>query len=127
MIVKEIKTEFGNYNQKINHGYNVHCDYMCIPAFEDVESPELWSECPCCKLKPRVWAYNNGLRTGCGCGNDVYDHFSVFAESIMSVHKRCHGIVSDYDRDNLKRNWNDYCVTMINPCNHDDLRSEGKW
>ncbi len=127
MITKTINTELGSYKQKINHGHKVNYNYTCIESYKDVENPKLWSNCPCCNLKPRIWAYNNGLKTGCGCGNSIYDHFSVFAESIMSVHKRCGGIVAEYERDNLMVNWNEYCATMINPCSYDDLRVEGKW
>jgi len=78
-------------------------------------------------LKPKIWQYNNGCETVCGCWNDRYDHFSVKAESIMSVHIRCNGNLSEYSSDQLRLSWNEYCARMISPCNHWDLWVEGKW
>lgn len=34
------------------------------------------------------WEFDNGRATACGCGTDCYSHWSVQAESIMSVIKR---------------------------------------
>ena len=115
------------YEAKYNHGYKVNRYINCIDAFEDVPDDEHWSKCPCCNLKPKVWRYNNGRETVCGCSNSMYDIFSVQAESICSWINRNSGNVSGYEYDQLRLNWNEYCATMINPCSHGDLYSEGKW
>lgn len=127
MIVKTIETEFGSYEQKHNHGYTVHTDYFCIDAYKTPENIDDWMNCPCCGLKPKIWTFNNGRATACGCWENRYDIFSVRAESIMSVHTRCNGNLQEYSSDQLRLNWNEYCATMISPCDHADLRFEGKW
>lgn len=127
MITKTIVTEFGSYEQKYNHGYEVHTDYFCIDAYETPENIDDWMNCPCCGLKPKTWVFDNGRSTACGCWENRYDIFSVRVESIMSVHIRCNGNLQEYSSDQLRLNWNEYCTTMINPCNHADLRFEGKW
>lgn len=114
-------------NRKTNHGYDVHLSHFCIDAFVDVDEEEHWMKCPACNQKPKIWTFNNGRMTACGCWNDRYDHFSVYAESVMSIFRRCGGNVSEYCSDSLRKNWNEYCSTHVNSCNHADLRMEGKW
>lgn len=127
MIEKIIESEFGDYKQNINHGYVVHSDYFCIDAYEAVPEDEHWEKCPCCNLTPKVWLFDNGRSTACGCWNNRYEHFSVHAESIMSVYVRCEGNLTEYNSSQLRLNWNEYCATMVNPCNNADLRLEDKW
>lgn len=127
MIEVTIHTEFGSYQQKMNHGFPVHSGYFCIDAYKDVPEDEHWEKCPCCHLKPKVWEFDNGRSTACGCWKNMYDHFSVRAESIMSVLIRCDGDLREYNSDQLRVNWNKYCANMVNTCNHADLRFEGKW
>jgi len=125
LITKKIETEFGSYEQKYNHGYEVHTDYFCIDAYETPENVDDWMNCPCCGLKPKVWVFDNGCYTACGCWNSRYDHFSVHAESIMSVYRRTNGQkMSEYNPDQLRLNWNEYCSTTISSCNHADLHWE---
>jgi hypothetical protein len=45
----------------------------------------------------------------------------------MSVHIRCDGNLTEYSSDQLRLSWNEYCATMINPCNHADLWVQGRW
>lgn len=127
MIQQSVHSEFGSYTKNVNHGYTVHSDHFCIDAYVEPVDADQWSSCPCCNLKPRVWCFNNGRSTACGCWENRYDHFSVNAESIMSVHIRCNGNLSEYSSDQLRLNWNEYCATMINTCNHGDLRFLGRW
>lgn len=129
MITVKVKSEFGEYKKKLNHGHDVfYTLYRCTDAYKAVDNHEEWLNCPCCGLKPRYWVFDNGRFTACGCGNSIYDHFSVRAESIMSVHVRTDGKnMTLYDTDELRKNWNEYCMTMINPCSHGDLFIEGKW
>lgn len=66
-----------------------------------------------------------GRFTACGCGTDCYSHWSVRAESIMSVIKRSDNGKSAevYDIDELKNNWNHWVRTgeiLFTPGN-------GKW
>ncbi len=127
MIHKEVTTEFGTYIVKYNHGYTVHTGYFCIDAYEPVPEHEHWEKCPCCGLKPKIQEFDNGRSTACGCWENRYDIFSVKAESIMSVHTRCNGYIAEYNSDQLRLNWNEYCATMVNRCNHADLRLLDRW
>ncbi|QDP59320.1 MAG: hypothetical protein Tp136SUR676911_59 [Prokaryotic dsDNA virus sp.] len=130
MITQIVTSELGRFTVHFNHGHKVSTwskEPICIDAYSYPENIDEWLPCPCCGLKPKAWEYDNGRQTACGCGNNKYDHFAVFAESIMSVHIRCGGSLAEYDSDLLRKNWNEYCQTMINPCSHGDLRQEGKW
>lgn len=111
---------------KTNNGYNVNSFINCIDSYKRVDESKVWSKCPCCGLKPKIWTFNNGRKTACGCWNSMYDLFSVRAESILSYEKS-HDSLEFYDFDLLRKNWNEYCATMINPCSQDDLTKEGKW
>lgn len=83
-------------------------EYKCIDAYKKPENPMEWLPCPRCGLRPLVWEFDNGRATACGCGTDCYSHWSVQAESIMSVIKRSDNGKSAeaYDIDELKNNWN---------------------
>lgn len=82
--------------------------YRCIDAYEEVDNPDEWDECPICHLKPLVWEYNNGRHTACGCGESKYKHFSITAPSIMAVARANKGSVLSYDKNELRDNWNKY-------------------
>lgn len=84
--------------------------YLAISSYEGVDNPEDWKNCPVCGLKPLVWVYDNGRSTACGCGKNMYDHFSIHAESITSVYSRT-GKVVEYKIDELKDNWNHWVST----------------
>lgn len=130
MITKTEISEFGCAYLQFNHGHKVNVfikEPICIDAYKYPADIENWLPCPCCGLKPKVWQFDNGQQTACGCGNSKYDHFAVFAESIMSYHKRNNGILKGYDSDALRKNWNEYCQAMINPCSHGDLMQLGRW
>ena len=62
--------------------------HLCIDAYEDPDNIEMWKKCPECSLKPKIWTFNNGMSTACGCGEDKYRHLSIRSESVMSVYKR---------------------------------------
>lgn len=62
-------------------------EYKCIDVYKKPENPMEWLPCPRCGLRPLVWEFDNGRFTACGCGTDCYSHWSVQAESIMSVIK----------------------------------------
>lgn len=83
-------------------------EYKCIDAYKKPENPMEWLPCPRCGLRPLVWEFDNGRSTACGCGTDCYSHWSVQAESVMSVVKRSDNghSAEAYDIDELKNNWN---------------------
>lgn len=62
--------------------------YIITDAYKEPENPMEWLPCPRCGLRPLVWEFDNARATACGCGTDCYRHWSVQAESIMSVIKR---------------------------------------
>ena len=96
-----------------NREYKINSFYNCIDDYKIPDNIGEWQTCPYCKLKPRIWEFDNGRFTVCGCWNDTYQHFIVSAESIMSVVKNSHNGTScaDYDEDELRKNWNHYCET----------------
>lgn len=110
----------------VKTGYKAHSWYYCIDAYKDPEGE--WDNCPCCGLKPKVWCFDNGRSTACGCWECKYDHFSVNAESIMSVHKRTDGKkMTEYDSDALRTNWNHWCKTGEVLFEHASKRNDGRW
>lgn len=87
---------------------------QCMDAYNvDYKKSMEWLPCPRCGLRPLVWEFDNGRATACGCGTDCYSHWSVQAESIMSVIKRSDNGKSAeaYDIDELKNNWNHWVRT----------------
>ena len=111
---------------KNDTGYPTHNGYYCCDFYK--ETDENWDKCPNCGLRPKKWVFDNGRRTGCGCGNNDYDHFSICAESIMSVHKRTDGKQTDiYDPDELRENWNHWCRTGEFLFDHASKRTDGRW
>lgn len=100
--------------------------YMCINAYSIPEKPMMWENCPDCGLRPLIWEFDNGRSTACGCGNSVYDHHSIHAESVRSVVERCSGSAMEYETDELRKNWNQWVKTGKG-VTHKDLREEGKW
>ena len=97
----------------MNREYEIHNYHNCIDAHETIENDDDWLKCPYCGLKPKIWSFDNGRFTACGCWNDEYHIFSIQAESIMSVVKNSYNGTScrDYDSDELRKNWNHYCET----------------
>lgn len=88
-------------------------EYKCIDAYKKPENPMEWLPCPRCGLRPLVWEFDNGRSTACGCGTDCYSHWSVQAESVMSVINRSDNghSAKEYDIDELKNNWNHWVST----------------
>jgi hypothetical protein len=91
-----------------NHNdYPVHSTIECIDAYAFPNDTSEWLPCARCGLRPKVWRYDNGLQTACGCWNSMYDHWDIRAESVMSCAKN--GI--QYNHDALRENWNHYVTT----------------
>jgi hypothetical protein len=80
-----------------------------------------------CEKTPKIWEFDNGRYTACGCWESKYDHWFVAAESIVSVLKR-EGNALNYDSDALRKNWNHYNLTgeilFDKPIGG---RSDGRW
>lgn len=79
--------------------------YICTDDYKDAPEDEDWALCKDCGLRPKIWRYDNGRSTACGCGENQYKHKSISAESINSVFNRT-GITKEYDYDALRKNWN---------------------
>ena len=101
--------------------------YSCTESYKPVEDPNMWRDCPNCGLKPLIWVFDNGRSTACGCGNNLFDHFSIYAESIMSVIKRSNGSCAEYEEDELMNNWNHWVKTGEELFLHSSKRTDGKW
>jgi len=111
----------------VNGDYPVHPWIECIDAYKIPEDIEDWLDCRYCGLKPRVWLFDNGRSTACGCFKDQYDHFSIHAESIMSTVTQAGGKSQSFDRDDLRKNWNHWCKTGEVLFEHAGRRVDGKW
>lgn len=101
--------------------------YKCISAYKIPQDVYYWFDCPNCGLKPLTWEFNNGRSTACGCGENEYRHFSIWAESIMSYVKRHGGSCLEYNSEELKNNWNHWVKTGEELCKREQLLKEGKW
>ncbi len=100
--------------------YQPHADYDLIDAFRDPDGAP-WTPCPRCNLPPKVWLFDNGRHTGCGCRENTYRHFAVRAESIMSCYRRT-GNTVEYDSGALRVAWESYCTT-----GETEPLAEGTW
>jgi len=120
-----------NYMKLVSDYYSGNLDwkYKAIHAYITVKNAQSWELCPTCGLFPKIWEFDNGRSTACGCGENQYRHPSIHAESIMSVVKRSHNGNSalDYDSDALRKNWNHWCRTGEELFLHAGLRNDGKW
>jgi len=101
-------------------------DYLLIDAYEIPDDVDEWLSCPKCNMKPLVWVFNNGRSTGCGCGESMYNHFSIHAESINSIYKRT-GKTAEYSCDDLKNNWNQWVKTGEVLFEHASKRNDERW
>jgi len=101
--------------------------YKAISAYQIPTNPQDWLECPKCGLIPLTWNFNNGSSTACGCGDNEYNHFSIWTESIMSHLKRNENSALNYNSNKLMINWNHWVKTGEELEPRDQLLSEGKW
>ena len=104
---------------KIKNYYDLIDDYVFS---DDIDE---WLSCPNCELKPKVWIFDNSRSTGCGCG-ERYNHFSIYAESIMSYLKNDNN-TKKYRREDLKNNWNCWVKTGKILFQHASKREDGRW
>lgn len=103
--------------------------YLCIDAYEFPDKEYDWTPCPNCGLRPKIWKFDNGRSTACGCGESKYNHHSIHAECIMSVIKRSDNGKSctEYNSDELRENWNHWCLTGEIIFEHASKRIDGRW
>lgn len=93
-----------------------HLDYPiwswieCIDAYVVPHDQEDYLPCCRCKLKPKIWVFDNGRYTACGCWESQYRHWSICAESISSFYK-ANKTTEGYSQNDLKNNWNHYQLT----------------
>ena len=101
--------------------------YKCISAYTIPKDVEEWLPCTNCGLRPLTWEFNNGSSTACGCGENEYNHFSIWSESIMSHVKRNSGSALNYNSNKLKDNWNHWVKTGEELESHSFLIENGRW
>jgi hypothetical protein len=102
--------------------------YLCIDnTYKIPDNPIKWLPCPNCDLTPLVWEFNNGRLTACGCGENIYNHFSIHSESIMSHIQRNNGSALEFDQHGLKKNWNHWVLTGEELESHKELRKLERW
>jgi hypothetical protein len=101
--------------------------YKCISAYNIPDKPNMWLDCPNCGLAPLIWEYDNGRSTACGCGENVYKHFAIHSESIMSHVGRHDGSALSYDSHKLRKNWNHWVMTGEEIEKYEDLRALERW
>jgi hypothetical protein len=131
-IYNYTKTNTMNRSERMKqiYRYNTGQDdyaYKCIETYKQVKNPYKWLVCPQCELIPKIWTFDNGRLTACGCGVDQYEHFSIYAESIMSHIKRNNGSALNYDSDELRKNWNHWVNTGEILFDRKVMLKEGKW
>ena len=103
------------YNKyKLSDYYNSDFDFgeEISNVYVEVEEPNEWLECPKCNLKPLIWTFDNGAYARCHCS-------TIQAESYNSLYKRTGKTYyetskSPFCKDELKYNWNHYCITGEN-------------
>lgn len=111
------ETNNTNYNlnlrlkkEELEYLEEIKSKYKCISAYKEPDNIEKWMRCSICNLQPLVWEFDNGRSTACGCGENEYNHFSVEAQSIMSVYTKTKS-TAEYDSDELRKNWNHWVKT----------------
>ncbi len=110
-------------HSEYKYNYGIYC---LIDDYKFPDNKDEWLNCPYCELKPKIWVYDNGLTTGCGCGDNMYDHWYIGCESIMSVHKRTNKTKEYGGREELKENWNHWCKTGVDLWEN-DFEETGLW
>jgi hypothetical protein len=89
--------------------YSSYSWIECIDSYKSPDDGKYWAKCIKCEQVPKVWEFDNGRYTACGCWESKYRHWSVCAESIGSVYTRIKkGEDTNYDFDGLRKNWNCY-------------------
>ena len=118
-----------DYYTKTVYGNELRFKYNAIDAYVEVDKPDEWKNCPNCGKKPLIWEFNNGRSTACGCGKNKYDHFSIHAESVMSVvkHSETGKSAMDYNVNELRDNWNNWVETGEELFLHAGKRTDGRW
>ena len=107
--------------------YEPHSFHFCIDDYQFPKDVEEWKNCPKCGLKPKIWEFDNGRSTACGCWESRYDQLGVSAESINSVINRTRGM-REYDSEELKNNWNHFCETgEILFDKNKEYKETGRW
>lgn len=80
--------------------YSVHDGYKNVPEKED------WQPCPVCSEKPMIWEFDNGRHAKCLCA-DKFGPPIAEAQAIMTIYRR-DGNLDNYNRGELRKNWNEY-------------------
>lgn len=100
-----------DYKKYWKKGYKINTKHICIGDYEFPKDKEEWLSCPNCGLVPKIWEFNNGRITACGCGKNEYVHFIIEAESIGEHCRNNNNNISNFDSDSLKNNWNHWVKT----------------
>jgi len=89
-------------------------EIMGFDWYEIPKNEEDWLECPECKLKPRIWEFDNGRQATCVCGENLFSHKHLVTAKPIGEFVRETGGFEGYDRDELRKNWNLYVKELLN-------------
>jgi hypothetical protein len=105
MTTKDIKEK----GIEKKYGYDDYrWEYMSFDFYEIPEEPEKWNPCPECGLRPKIYEFDNGRFAHCICGESRYKHKHEVSAKPIGDYVRETGGFSGFDRDELRRNWNNY-------------------
>ena len=82
--------------------------YNSFDFYKKPDNKDEWLKCPECRLKPRVWEFDNGRSAHCVCGKDRYHHKHQISAKPIGDYVRESGGFAGYDKDDLRKNWNNY-------------------
>lgn len=95
------------------NNYPAHFYYDCEKQYITPKNVKDWKACPKCNLKPKVWTFDNGEFTACGCFENRYKHFSIEADETIAECVRRTGGFTEYDDNALMKKWNTYCDSYV--------------
>lgn len=105
------------------NNFRLTYDYDLIDAYKDINTQMhnewldvqedhsiKWLECPKCHKKPKLWLFDNGRYASCACHNNTYQGNSISATSVCEYGRENNWDFTNFNNDELRLNWNNYCL-----------------